>query len=383
MTAALGTERFAVVTNIPTPYRTAFFNEVGQVCRGRGAGFKVFYCAKTEKNRNWPFEPVKFKHAFEILPGLHVTVGDADHHFNPSIIARLAAYRPTAVLCAGSWHMSATLLAALAQSGCRFRTVFWSEGHAEAVRHTSGLIPWLRRNALRLHYAFAVPNRRSAEWIRAQIRDARILMLPNTVDGAFFAHRSSDERREARMELGLDPHEIIILQVSQLARRKGVVPLSQAFGALSDSVARSARLVVVGAGPLEPELRRIAAASAGRVIIAGSAPVEGVRTWLRAADWFALNSSFDPNPLSPIEASFAALPLLLTHCAGNFGELLLPGKTGFEIADPADPSSALMQALTTPPERIAQMGEASFENAKANFDTELVANNLINQLIAL
>ncbi len=77
------------------------------------------------------------------------------------------------------------------------------------------------------------------------------------------------------------------------------------------------------------------------------------------------------------------MPLLLTHCAGNFGELLLPGKTGFEIADPADPSSALMQALTTPPERIAQMGEASFENAKANFDTELVANNLINQLIAL
>jgi glycosyltransferase involved in cell wall biosynthesis len=261
--------------------------------------------------------------------------------------------------------------------------VFWSEGHAEAVRHASGVIPWLRRNALRLHHAFAVPNCRSADWIRSQVRDARILTLPNTVDGAFFTRRSLDERGRARMALGFASAEIVVLQVSQLTQRKGVIALSQAFLALSGSAARSARLVFVGAGTLEQELRRIAAASAGRVIVAGQASVEGVRTWLMAADWFALNSSFDPNPLSPIEASFTALPLLLTRHAGNFGELLLPGKTGFEIADPADPSSALMQALTTPPDRTAEMGVASFENARTNFDISIVANDLIDQLIAL
>ncbi len=381
MTVASCPDRLAVVTNIPTPYRTAFFNEVAQVCHRRSAAFKVFYCAKTEKNRHWPFDLARIRHAFEILPGLHVTVGDASHHFNPSVIARLVAYRPAIVLCAGSWHMAATVLAALSQRSGGFQTVFWSEGHADAVRHTAGMIPWLRRGALCLHRAFAVPNRRSAEWIRSQVRDACILTLPNTVDGVFFTRRNADERTRARKELGLAAGEPVILQVSQLTGRKGVIALARTFAALPDSVRRSARLSVVGTGPLEPELRRIAADSAGRIIVAGSASIEGVRTWLMAADWFILNSSLDPNPLSPIEASFAALPLLLTRQAGNFGELLLPGETGFEINDPADPSSALMLAMTTPPDRARRMGEAAFENVKANFDIASVANNLIDQLI--
>jgi glycosyltransferase involved in cell wall biosynthesis len=372
--------RFAVVTNIPTPYRTAFFDAVAEVCRSRGAAFKVFYCATIEKNRNWPFEPSRLGHEFEILPGLHLTLGGADHHVNPSVIPRLAAWRPATVLCAGAWHMFATVLTAVAQSGGGFRTVFWSEGHAGTVRHASGMITWLRRSALRLHHAYAVPNRRSAAWIRAHVPDARILLLPNTVDGAFFSRRSADERAKARMALGVAADETVILQVSQLTVRKGVIALAQAFCALPYGATSAARLVFVGAGPLEWDLRRIAALSAGRVVVAGSADVDGVRTWLMAADWFALNSTLDPNPLSPIEASFGALPLLLTRRAGNFDELLSPGKTGWEIVDPADPSPALMQALTAPSGQAAKMGKAAFENVRANFDINAVANDLIDQL---
>jgi glycosyltransferase involved in cell wall biosynthesis len=382
MKPALHPVRFAVVTNIPSPYRTAFFNEVAEVCRGRGVAFKVLYCATTENNRDWPFEPAKMKHAFAIMPGLHVTLGDATHHINPSVLTRLADYRPAVVLCAGSWHMSATLLATLAQGG-GFQTVFWSEGHADAVRHAAGIVAWLRRKALRLHHAFAVPNRRSAEWILAQVCDARIFTLPNTVDKAFFTRRSPDERGAARTRLGLSSDDLVILHVSQLVARKGVIALARAFRTLPDCAARLARLVFLGAGPLEAELRSLAAASAGRLIVAGSTQPEGVRTWLMAADWFALNSSLDPNPLSPIEASFAGLPLLLTRNAGNFEELLLPGRTGFEISDPADPSSALRLALTTPSDRTTHMGAAAFENAEMNFDTGVVAHGLIEQLLVL
>jgi len=384
MKAPFRGDRFAVVTNIPTPYRTVFFNEVARACSGRDAAFKVFYCAKTEKNRNWPFEPAKMDHPFEILPGFHVTLGEATHHFNPSVLGRLAAYRPTVVVCAGSWHMSATVLTSLGSIGDRFRTVFWSEGHAEAVHHTLGLIAWLRRKALSLHYAFAVPNRRSADWIRTQVGGRPpLLTLPNTVDGIFFTRRSLDERRAARIALSIAPDETVILQISQLTKRKGVIPLAQAFSALSDSVARSARLVFVGAGPLEPKLRSIASASSGRVLVAGSVPIDGVRTWLMAADWFALNSSFDPNPLSPIEASFAALPLLLTRQVGNFEELLPSDKIGFEIADTADPSTALIQALTTPPDRTKQMGEAAFANVMKNFGVRQIAVNFVEDLSRL
>jgi glycosyltransferase involved in cell wall biosynthesis len=375
--------RFAVVTNIPTPYRTAFFDELARVCDSRGFAFKVFYCARTEGDRAWQFDPAKMAHAFEVLPGFHLRRGEATFHLNPSVLGRLGVYRPDVVLSAGSWHMLATFLTSLRMTG-RYRSVFWSEGHADTVRHRSGPISRLRRLALGLHDAFAVPNRRSAEWIRAEAgEDSRIITLPNTVEGAFFTRENGDERQEARRELGLSADEKVLVQVSQLSARKGVIPLAEAFLRLPDHLRQVARLVFVGSGLEEAELRKMADASGGRVVVAGSVPAEGVHRWLMAANWFVLNTWLDPNPLAPIEASFAALPLLMTHRAGNFEELLREGHTGFGIADPADPTPALRLALETPPERAALMGEEARANARENFDIHRVATNLVDDLVAL
>ena len=60
------------------------------------------------------------------------------------------------------------LLAGWSDVPCR--RVFWSEGHAAAVLHPSGLVAWARRRAYRSYDAFAVPNARSADWARAHGR---------------------------------------------------------------------------------------------------------------------------------------------------------------------------------------------------------------------
>jgi glycosyltransferase involved in cell wall biosynthesis len=279
--------------------------------------------------------------------------------------------------------MLATFLTSLRITG-RYRSVFWPEGHSDAVRHRSGLIPWLRRRALGLHDAFAVPNRRSAEWIKSEIGGrSRIIALPNTVDGAFFSRRVAGGRNEARLELGIRADVQILLQVSQMTPRKGVIPLANSFLRLPDHLTRSARLVFVGPGSQEAELRKIADSSGGRIIVAGSAAPEGVRRWLMAANWFVLNTSLDPNPLAPIEASFAGLPLLMTRRAGNFEEIVREGRTGFAIADPSDPSPTLSLALETSCERATLMGEEACDNAWANFDIRRVASNVVDDLVGL
>jgi glycosyltransferase involved in cell wall biosynthesis len=324
------------------------------------------------------------RHDHEILPGVQFRLGETTFHLNVSILKSLAQYQPDVVVAAGAWHMPATLLVSQRLTGRAFVSVFWSEGHADAARHTGGPVAWLRRRALRSHDAFAVPNRRSADWLRSQVGETfPIVELPNTVQGDFFARRHQHERTRARQQLGIPAFSQVFLQVSQLTSRKGVLPLTKAFLALSEDLTHTVRLALVGTGPERAELQDLAQQSRGQIIMAGGLGMEGIRQWLMAADWFVLNSFLDPNPLAPIEGCFASLPLLLSSRAGNYDELLKEGRTGYGIADPELPDEALRRALATSPEKSAIMGEQARVNCAMNFDLHQVATKLKNDLVAL
>jgi glycosyltransferase involved in cell wall biosynthesis len=373
-----------ILTNIPTPYRTAFFDEVARQCVERGVGFKVLYCAQTEPNRHWPFEPEKMKHPFEVLPGWHFNAMGAYFHINPSIISSLKQLKPSVVVCGGFWHMPASVLASLKYWGGPYRAVHGTEGHEDAIRIKTGPIAWARRRALLQYDAFAVPNNRSAAWIKGQTKsDARIVRLVNTVDDDSYRRIDFDERNRAREALSIPKDKVLILQVSQLSARKGVIELARAVTRLPEHFTHRTMLAFAGTGDLAAELRQHADANPNRLRLAGHLPLAGVRQWLMAADWFALNTHFDPNPLTPIEASFAELPLILARKAGNFDELVVEGKTGFAIENAADPAPALIKALSVPNERAHEMGKAAFANVQANFQKSQAAKNYVDDLLAL
>jgi glycosyltransferase involved in cell wall biosynthesis len=381
MQSLVATLRIAVVTNIPTPYRTAFFNAVARECRARNITFKVFFAALTEPNRFWVFDSSEVEYDYSFVPGLHINRGGGVHHISPSIVPQLVQYRPDVVLCAGAWHMSASVLAAVLARLRGFRTMFWSEGHAAAIRHSAGGVRWGRRKVLSLYDGFAVPNSRSLEWLIAETATRRpVITLPNSVDGKFYTRRHASERADARIRLGLDNEGLLFVQTSQLNSRKGVMALASRFIQLPNALRRSARLAFLGNGPDEPELRDLAQRCDGKILVAGAVPSTGVRSWLMAADWFVLNTTFDPNPLSPIEASFAKLPLLLTRRAGNFQELLVEAETGFAIEDPEKPEAALTKALLQPLDRTRDMGENAFRNVAQVFDASSVALKLVEDI---
>ena len=369
-----------VLTNIPTPYRTAFFDALAAAAACAGKRFHVLYCAKTEPGRHWPYEPAKMKHAHTVLRGFHPSLTGIHAHLNPGVLAELNLLKPDMLLLAGSWNTPTMLIAGLNIYSPAPRRFFWSEGHADAALHKSGLIAWLRRRVYRTFDGFAVPNAKSAEWAVAQAGSARpVVSLPNAIDAAFFKRPSGDARSQARRKLGLPVEGRVLVQVSALTERKGVLPLAKAFLGLSDADRAGARLVFVGEGEQRSELESLASQSAGSIRLLGQLPPEEVRQVLWAADAFVLNTRLDPNPLSAIEASAAGLPVVMSSAAGNISEIVEAPDAGFIIRDPANPTEALRSVLAASDAELAAMGALAATNAQ-RFDAMSVARSLIKQL---
>ena len=369
-----------VLTNIPTPYRTAFFDALAEAAAQAGKRFHVLSCAKTEPGRHWPYDPAKMRHAHTVLRGFHPSLTGIHAHLNPGVLAELNRLKPDTLLMAGSWNTPTMLIAGLNIYSPHPRRFFWSEGHAEAALHRRGLVAWVRRRIYRTFDGFAVPNAKSAEWALAQAGSPRpIIDLPNAIDARFFARPSANARDEARRSLRLEGEGRVLVQVSALTPRKGVLELAKAFLALTAAERGHAKLLFVGEGELRPQLEALAATSGDAIRVLGQLPPEEVRRVLWAADAFVLNTRLDPNPLSAIEASAAGLPVVMSAAAGNVREVVEEPRAGFVIRDAADPAEALRAVLAASDAQLAEMGARALANAR-RFDAPVVARSLVKQL---
>lgn len=369
-----------VLTNIPTPYRTAFFDALAEEAARAGKRFHVLYCAKTEPGRHWPYDASKMRHAHTVLRGFHPSLTGIHAHLNPGVLAELNLLKPDTLIIAGSWNTPTMLVAGLNIYSPTPRRFFWSEGHVDSALHRSGLIAWLRRRVYRTFDGFAVPNAKSAEWAVAQAGSPRqVVTLPNAIDAKFFARPSAASRQEARRHLGLEGEGRVLVQVSALTARKGVLELANAFLRLPAAARRGAKLLFVGEGDQRSRLEALAAGSDGAVRVLGQLPPEEVRRALWAADAFVLNTRLDPNPLSAIEAAAASLPIVMSAAAGNIHEVVEAPQAGFVIKDATDPSEALRAALSASDDEFAVMGTRAAANAQ-RFDAVTVASSLIKQL---
>jgi len=369
-----------ILTNIPTPYRTAFFDALAEESARAGKGFHVLYCAKSEPGRHWPYDPAKMRHAHTVLWGFHPSFLGLHAHFNPGVLAALNRLKPDTLIIAGAWNTPTMLLAGLNTYSPRPRRFFWSEGHADAVLHKSGCVAWLRRRTYRSFDGFAVPNAKSAEWALAQAGQPRqVVELPNAIDAKFFGRPLADVRQDARRQLGLPESGRVILQVGLLHSAKGAPELARAFMRMRPTISADTVLVFAGSGPAEQNLQDLAAKSHGSLRLLGQLSPQGVRAALWAADIFVLNTRRDSNPLSAIEAAAAGLPIVMSAAAGNIREVVEVPEAGFVISNPTDPTEALRAVLAASDEQLAAMGARAFANAQ-RFDATSVAQSLIEQL---
>lgn len=168
----------------------------------------------------------------------------------------------------------------------------------------------------------------------------------------------ADARQEARQRLRLPTSAFVVGTVANMTPKKDQETLLRAM-ALVIRDEPSAQVVIVGGGPLEPRLRRLA----GAVGLDGHIQFAGVRNdvaeILCGFDVFALPSLHEGLALALLEAMAAEVACVATR-VGGIPEVVEQGKTGLlvPVGDHEALAAALLQVRRDPTLRARLAGAA-------------------------
>lgn len=206
--------------------------------------------------------------------------------------------------------------------------------------------------ALRTARIITVSPEETRAATRMGLGQARVVMVPNGLGPQHLAPRD-----QARTDMGVADDALVIGFVGRLVEQKAPHVLFEAFAATA-KVAPQVRLAMVGAGPLNADLRQQAQqlGVADKIIWLGERDARGV---LAGFDIFALSSRKEGLPYVVLEAMAAGLPVVATSSAGV--EILIESGINGEVV-PTDDAGAFGRALTklaTEPALLARCGQAS------------------------
>jgi glycosyltransferase involved in cell wall biosynthesis len=199
----------------------------------------------------------------------------------------------------------------------------------------------------------------------------KVEVLLNSIDTSLFVPGAG--RDELRRELGLGSAPVVTI-VARLHPYKNHRLLLEAFSKLH-ARRPDAKLLIVGSGPLESDLRAQAQAMLpGAVTFTGER--RDVSAVMAASDVVVLCSACETFGRALVEAMAAARPVIGTAVDG-IPEVIVDGVTGFLVA-PGD-ASALAEAiykLLADPELAARMGRAGQVRARQLFDIRRTVKRL-------
>ena len=187
---------------------------------------------------------------------------------------------------------------------------------------------------------------------------------PSIDPGEFSPPERAAIRREVREELGLAGDAFVVASVLRLAPQKAPEVLIRAAAAVAPARPR-VRWLLVGGGPLEPQVRRLVdgLGLSERVRLLG--PRRDVPRLLQACDAFALSSAWEPFGIACLEAAAAGLPVVGTGVDG-VPEAVADGVTGILVPPGrADLLAGAVIRLASDPGLARAMGAAGVAHARA------------------
>ncbi|MFF3456235.1 glycosyltransferase family 4 protein [Streptomyces sp. NPDC002730] len=209
----------------------------------------------------------------------------------------------------------------------------------------------------------------------------RMTQLPPGVDEKTFHPGSGGD--VVRERLGLADRPVVVC-VSRLVPRKGQDTLILAMPAILAKVP-DAVLLIVGGGPYEKDLRKLASETgvAKSVRFTGSVPWEELPAHYGAGDVFAMpcrtrRGGLDVEGLGIVylEASATGLPVVAGD-SGGAPDAVLDGETGWVVrGGSAEESAERIVALLEDPDLRRRMGERGREWVEEKWRWDLLAEKL-------
>lgn len=229
---------------------------------------------------------------------------------------------------------------------------------------------WLRQWAKRL---MILNPGMAEEAYAAGFSEKQLYWMPNPVDVEQFAPGTPGDSLRFRQQMSIPEHAPLILFVGRLAPEKELPSLINALARVVLKIP-SARLVLVGDGPdraqLEARISELGLAES--VYFAGMSPAAAVRSWLQAADVFALVSSNEGFSCSLLEAMSTGLPSVVSNIPANT-QLIENEVHGLisELRDEESIARALCRLLADAPLRRT-MGATARQRVIENYSTDKV-----------
>ncbi|MDK1475546.1 glycosyltransferase family 4 protein [Streptomyces sp. 549] len=226
------------------------------------------------------------------------------------------------------------------------------------------------------------------EYTRSRIAPAlspaaadRMVQLPPGVDEKTFHPGSGGDRVRARLGLSERP---VVVCVSRLVPRKGQDTLIRALPRVLSEVPDTV-LLVVGGGPYEGELRRLASTTgvADAVRFTGSVPWAELPAHYGAGDVFAMpcrtrRGGLDVEGLGIVylEASATGLPVVGGD-SGGAPDAVLDGETGWVVrGGDAEQTADRLVSLLRDPELRQRMGRRGRQWVEERWRWDLLAERL-------
>ena len=162
-----------------------------------------------------------------------------------------------------------------------------------------------------------------------------VRVIPNAIEPADCDRPDAAARAQAlRVELGMQPNDVLLLSVGRLEANKGFHVLIRALAAMAQQKVLPVKWkwALVGDGPRREQLERDIA-SAGltaHVHLAGRVDADDLHGWYEAATLFVHPTLYEGSSIVTLEAMAHRRPVIASR-AGGLPDKVIPGVTGWLV----------------------------------------------------
>lgn len=384
--------RLAIVVSHPIQYYSPWFRFLAE--SGHYV-LKVFYlwnygvAAHNDANFGKPVQwdvDLLSGYEFEFVP--NVARDPGTRHFgglnNPSLPARLQAFRPHSVLLFGyNYRSHLRVIWTARRRG--WNLLFRGDSHLLGGAPEGPIKRLLLRVVYSRFHAFLAVGQANADYFRHfGVADHKIFRAPHAVDQSRFVanpERDAAAARERR-QLGIGVEERVILFAGKFTAKKRPDLLLAAFQqARPDNL----HLVFAGGGPLEDDLHA-AAETHARVHFLPFANQSAMPARYLVGDVLALPSEgrYETWGLAVNEAMHLGRPALVSDVVGCHHDLITPRRTGwvFPSGDRDQLAALLREIAALPAADLRAIGDAARARA-ADYSFAAAADGLRRALAFL
>ena len=339
------------LTNIPSPYRVAFFNELGKKCELTVLFEKAF---SDERNDQWKtYNYSHFKGL--VLPSKSI---DVDKAFSCSMIKYINQYKNDIIIVSNPATPTG-ILSIFFMILFKIPYIIESDGaFPKAPRGIKGFVKCVMYS--RAKACFTTSELGKEYFILNHVKKEDIYLYPFTsVSRSDIPDcLSKEQRREIRYELKME-EEFIVISVGRFIESKGFDILLEAARLIND---KSIGVYIVGDKPTNGFLAFCQVNELCNVHFVDFMPSEELKKWYLSADLFVLPTRTDVWGLVINEAMSCGLPVITTTmCVA--GTEMINHKNGklIEIDNPELLALSIKEILSR--KDICQMGINSREVA--------------------